>query len=335
MERLQRCSNNNNTQLYQDSIDFLKKAKKTLRDKTRSYYIIYGRDNTSLEDAVEQILQSSLRKLWPLERQTKISLQQYMDEIQEAFGCTFKKVKSAEWMQRYKFQIDGQKWTLSQGGNLPNDWRSEYLITLNDYLSVGSPKELVQVIQFFNVLLPEFRSYVTDYAQKGRFFNAKRSKVSEEDRIIHDLPLTNKAALDLTKPYPSMTVELLCRKVQEYNVLYFEGMLPPCSVKLSGGLISRKRNPCYAYYGTGKDTIVVDFYVTYCSSGRIRALLLHEMIHHYMYHFYRHEFKKETSHGATFQRIRRKLNEKYGLRIDQKMTAAQKYYRISSVEIAH
>ncbi len=94
MERLQRCSNNNNTQLYQDSIDFLKKAKKTLRDETRSYYIIYGRDNTSLEDAVEQILQSSLRKLWPLERQTKISLQQYMDEIQEAFGCTFKIIQS-------------------------------------------------------------------------------------------------------------------------------------------------------------------------------------------------------------------------------------------------
>ena len=321
-------------EFYPDRSAFLKKAKKTLRDETRSYYIIYGRDNTSLEDAVEQILQSSLRKLWPLGGQTKLSIQLYLDEIQEAFGCTFKIIQSDDWKQRYEFNIGGQKWTLSQGGMLPEDWLSEYFIQLNEYLSVGNPKELVQVIQFFNVLLPEFRSYVTDYAQKGRFFNAKRSKVSEEDRIIHDYPAT-KAPLDLTKPYPGITVELLGRKVQEYKVLYFEGMLPPCSVELSGGLISRKRNPCYAYYETGKDTIVVDFYVTYCSSGRIRALLLHEMIHHYIYHFYRHEFEKEPKHGPTFKRIRRELNDKYQLRIDQKMTAAQKYYRISSVEIAH
>ena len=292
-----------------------------LREVTRDYYFLYGRDSTPIEKVAEQSLQFSLRKLWPLERQTKISLQQYMDEIQEAFGCTFKKVKSGEWMQRYQFQIDGQKWTLSQGGkNLPND----YLIKLNDYLSVGSPKELVQVIQFFKAFLPELRSYAIDYTQKGSY----------KDRITYDYKAT-KAPLVLTKPYPGITKELLSRKVKEYNNLYFEGKLPPCSVKLKFGLILKKKNPCSAYYNTGKDTIHVDFYVTYCSSGSIRSILLHEMIHHYMYHFYRDEFKKEITHGATFQRIRRKLNEKYGLRIDQKMTMAQKNYQITSVETAH
>lgn len=316
-------------ELYSNRINILKKAKKKLRDETRSYYFLNGRNNTPLENVVERILQSSLRELWPLGGQTKLSLHHYMDEVQKAFGCTFTRVQSDEWTQRYEFNIGGQKWTLSQGGKLPDDWLSEYFIQLNDNLSVGSPKELVQTIQFFNVLLPEFRSYVTDYAQRGRF-----SRVSEADRITNDYPLNKKTPLLLTRPYPCSTEELLSRKVQEYNVLYFEGMLPPCSVKLIGGLISRKKNPCLAYYEFGKDTIVMDFYITYSSSGCIRSLLLHEMIHHNMYHFYRDEFKNEIHHGATFQRIRRKLNEKYGLRIDQKMTADQKYYRISSYEIA-
>lgn len=321
-------------ELFPDRIDFFNKTMKTLRKHTRTYYFLDGWDITPLEKVVEQILQSSLLGLWPLGGQTKLSLQHYMEEIQETFGCTFKNVQSDEWKQRYEFSIDGQKWTLSKGGKQPDDWRSEYLIKLNEYLSVGSPKELVQVIKFFNVLLPGFRSYVTDYAQTGSFLNAKQSKVSEEDRITHDYP-ARKTPLDLTKPYTDITEELLSRKVQEYNALYFEGQLPSCTVKLRGGLISKKKNPRLAYYGVGEDTIVVDFYVTYCSSGGIRSLLLHEMIHHYMYHFCREEFEKEAVHGPKFQRIRRKLNEKYGLRIDQKMTAAQKYYRITSVEIAH
>lgn len=320
-------------EFYPDRSTFLNKAKKMLRNKARNYYCLYERDRTPIEKLAEESLQSTLLELWPLERQTKISLQQYMDEIQEAFGCTFKKVKSAEWMQRYKFQIDGQKWTLSQGGNLPNDWRSEYLIKLNDYLSVGSPKELVQAIQFFNAFLPELRSYVIDFAQTDSYNSTKHFRVPEEDRIIHDYPAT-KAPLDLTKPYPGITEELLSRKVKEYNNLYFEGKLPLCSVKLIFGLILRKK-PCYACYRLGDDTIRVDFYVTYCSSGIIRSILLHEMIHHYIYHFYRDGIEKEVTHGATFQRIRRKLNEKYGLRIDQKMTAAQKNYRITSIETAH
>ena len=139
-----------------------------------------------------------------------------------------------------------------------------------------------------------------------------------EDRITHYIPLPV-AEIGSNKPSPAVSEELLGRKYAEYNKLYFNGKLPACSIRFEYNLTIQKKKPGYAYYNAVNSEIVMDYACSFLSDGYIRSILIHEMIHHYIYTFYRANFDSEPSHGATFQKIRRYLNDNYQLRIDQRI----------------
>ena len=63
-----------------------------------------------LDDSIceEEALNYALSSTWPIRGQYKLSLQPYIEAIQNAFGCTFLEERSKDWDITYRFQI-GEK----------------------------------------------------------------------------------------------------------------------------------------------------------------------------------------------------------------------------------
>ncbi len=274
-----------------------------------------------------EVVNEAMADIWPVDRQYKISLGPYMDALREAFGCSFTEVKSKRWTTSYRFNVGKEKWTLSQGDKREYYPCSELVIKLNDCLDVGHPEDLVEIIRFVNGLLPSFRAYALKFGERKM---PDKSPRDDEDRITYETEM-KKGPISLSAPHKGITEELLNRKCQEYNALYFAGRLPSCTVHFCSGLITGKR-PALGVYRSHNATILIDYYSTYLTDCCLRAVIVHEMIHHYVASCFPRALSAETHHGPTFQKIRRLLNRKYGLRIDQKMTAKQKSYVISAIE---
>ena len=273
-----------------------------------------------------EVVNEAMADIWPVDRQSKISLGPYMEALRDAFGCSFTEVKSKRWTTSYRFNVGMEKWTLSQGDKREYYPCSELVIKLNDWLDVGRAEELVEIIRFVNGFLPKFRAYALKYAKRKN-----RCSLEDEDRITYEKEM-RKGPISLSVPRKGITEELLNRKCQEYNALYFAGRLPSCTVHFCSGLITRKKRPALGVYCSHNATILIDYYSSYLTDCCLRAVIMHEMIHHYIISCFPCASDKESSHGPTFQRIRRLLNRKYGLRIDQTMTAKQKGYVISAIE---
>lgn len=273
-----------------------------------------------------EVVNEAMADIWPIDRQYKITLEPYMDALRDAFGCSFTEVKSKRWAASYRFNVGKERWTLSQGDRSGYFDCPTLVIRVNDWLDVGRPEDLVELISFVNGILPALQNYTLKYAE-GKM--PDKSSENDKDRITYEMKM-RKGPISLSVPRKGITEELLNRKCQEYNALYFAGRLPSCAVRFYSGLITKKKPALGVYNG---HTIFIDYYSTYQTDGYLRSLLLHEMIHHYIDTCFPLASKTEMSHGPTFQRIRRLLNRKYGLRIDQRMTKAQRGYSIAAVEV--
>ena len=275
-----------------------------------------------------EVVNEALADMWPIDRQYKVSLEPYMDALRDAFGCSFTEVNSKRWTTSCRFNVGKEKWTLSQGDRSGYYDCPTLAIRVNDWLDVGRPEELVELIRIVNGILPALRDYTLKYAEGKK---PDKSPGDDKDKITYEMKM-RKGPVSLSVPRKGITEELLNRKCQEYNALYFAGRLPLCTVHFCSGLITGKRAAFGVYYGYNA-TILIDYYSTYMTDGYLRSLILHEMIHHYVAFCFPRALSTETPHGPTFQKIRRLLNRKYGLRIDQQMTKAQRGYSISAVEV--
>lgn len=279
----------------------------------------------------------ALRRAWPIRYQYKVDIQLYIDAIRKAFDCPFDKVKDDHWDEKYEFLIDGSSWTLGRGVRPAHNNYQPYSILLNECFPVGYPEDMVKMISVVNGLLPELRAY-GEWLSKRRI---KRNGGSDPHRLfIYD---PKKYPINSTIPNNAITKELLNRKFIEYNQLYFGNRLTFCPISICEIKASRpkKRKKCCAYYNPSPRCslyesidceIVIDTLVTYCYDVMIRSVLLHEMIHHYAMTCFP-ESRTESSHGPTFQRIRRQLNMKYNLGIDKPQTKEALSYDIRQIEI--
>ena len=133
----------------------------------------------------------------------------------------------------------------------------------------------------------------------------------------------------LGMPYERITEEFLHRKFCEYNLLYFEGKLPDCEVKIN----EIQRFGVWGWYytnGNSDPIIEIDTLLTYDHDYQIRNVLIHEMIHLYIDKVLCKEEK--PVHGYVFRRVRKELNETYHLYIDQNPHVSVYAYNIYKIE---
>ena len=275
---------------------------------------------------------------WPIRYQYKVNIQLYLDAIRQAFDCYVDKVNDDLWDEKYEFSIDGSSWTLGCGLRLgPNNYQP-FSIFLNECLPVGYPEDTVKMISVVNGILPELRAYCEWLSNR----RSKRNGEAKPHGFLNYDPKKNPVYSAI--PYNTITQELLNRKIKEYNQLYFNNKLPYCPIticNIKALRLEKRKNGCAFYnpnprcslYESIDCEIVIDTLVTYCYDVMIRSVLLHEMIHHYIYSLCPQKYKKETSQGPTFQRIRRQLNIKYNLGIDKPCTKEALSYDIQTIEI--
>lgn len=106
------------------------------------------------------------------------------------------------------------------------------------------------------------------------------------------------------------TKDYLKMKFNEYNELYFDGILPPCKISV---------HKAKGYFGSynilsgNKPRISIAEYV-YWTEEELKLTLIHEMVHHYVC-FIDKPKHFVLPHGYLFRRECRKLKNKYGLDI--------------------
>ena len=289
---------------------------------------------TGSKGVIQEIdIVNALYRVWPIRYQYKVDIQLYLDAVQKAFDCSVDKVNDDLWDEKYEISIDGFSWTLECG----HKNYQPFIIFLNECLPVGYPEDTVKMISVVNGLLPELRAYC-EWLSNRRI--KRNGGVPPPELLTYD---PKKYPINSSIPNNSITKELLNRKFVEYNQLYFSNKLTFCPISICSikALRPGKRKKHCAYYNPNPRCslfeaidceIVIDTLVTYCYDVMIRSVLLHEMIHH----FVRTCFPKsriESSHGPTFQRIRRQLNLKYNLGIDKPQTKEALSYDIQQIEI--
>ena len=106
------------------------------------------------------------------------------------------------------------------------------------------------------------------------------------------------------------TKEYIKEKFDEYNELYFGGVLSPCKITL------HKRKGIFGNYNIlsgGVPRISIAEYV-YWTEETLKLTLIHEMVHHYVETVIRPKHFV-FPHGYLFRNVCRKLRKKYGLKI--------------------
>ena len=115
---------------------------------------------------------------------------------------------------------------------------------------------------------------------------------------------------------------LIKEKFNEYNKLYFNSELPKCEIRIKSA---------YRYYGLFKCKFDEKYKKVTCKSITISDLydyteetlaniLIHEMIHYYL--AYKH-IDNELSHGDAFKKMANEMNEKYNMKISEKVDCSK------------
>lgn len=115
-----------------------------------------------------------------------------------------------------------------------------------------------------------------------------------------------------------LTTELLEKKFNEYNTLYFNDSLPTPSFRIINSyrncgkfrfieIPSRKK--------INHERIEISGYYDW-TEEQLRDVIIHEMIHFYVIR--NHMEDEKDSHGGEFMKIANELNEKYGMNISKK-----------------
>ena len=110
--------------------------------------------------------------------------------------------------------------------------------------------------------------------------------------------------------YVKPTKEYLKEKFDEYNELYFGGVLSPCKMTL------RKDRGTFGNYNTLRGNIPrisIAQYV-YWTEETLKLTLIHEMVHHYVDTVIRPKHFV-FPHGHLFRKVCRMLKKKYGLKV--------------------
>ena len=99
------------------------------------------------------------------------------------------------------------------------------------------------------------------------------------------------------------------RRFNEYNEMYFDGVLPPCWMIV-------KETPYIPamYEGSLKKGRIYIATNVYWTDEKLKLVLIHEMAHCYVdkilgYHSF-------FSHGRTYRKVCRMLRKKHGLRVN-------------------
>ena len=110
------------------------------------------------------------------------------------------------------------------------------------------------------------------------------------------------------------TIEYIQARFDEYNVLYFNGSLPPLPIKLSnartflGKLCYKKQRTWFLGPYRYSDFVLRINTRMDMSEELIQDTILHEMIHYFIG---LNHLEDVSSHGPVFQHLMNSINEKY------------------------
>lgn len=115
-------------------------------------------------------------------------------------------------------------------------------------------------------------------------------------------------------PSLDITKDLLKEKYDEYNKMYFNGILPKCKfcfilpTNLGGYSYDKTSNGYQHRIGICKNVI-------YWDNAILKEVLIHEMIHLYVQHVNNIGWDGVLGHGWHFKKQVRRLRKEFGLKI--------------------
>ena len=110
--------------------------------------------------------------------------------------------------------------------------------------------------------------------------------------------------------YITLKKEDLERRFKEYNEMYFDGVLPPCNIR-----IVKSTNRIAAWYNfRSKVSKIYMARNVYWTEDDLKSVFIHEMVHHYVWKILKYD--SFFSHGRTFRKVCRMLRKKHGLRVN-------------------